>query len=319
MSGWSQRLKSFDVYRDIPKDLTEQTTSGAVVSLAAAVFIGYLFLAELFAFLSPSVTHAMFVDHPFLPHLYTSSALSAASTMDSYDLLTIHLNITLLALPCASASLDVQDVMGAHVEDVGGSVQKLPTADSRGCNFAGRLVVRKVPGNLHLSAHGHPEALHGSDVNVSHAIHSLYFGDDDALLRVPGAVTQPLAGRTRIAAPVNAVNPYGQQVVSLPSYEYYLKLVPTQAVGLRGEVSAGYQYIAHSNAVGGRYRMAAVYFRYDVDAVTVRFERKGRSLAHFVVQLCAIVGGVFTVLGLVNGALLTASKTLKKQQIGKLG
>ena len=42
------------------------------------------------------------------------------------------------------------------------------------------------------------------------------------------------------------------------------------------------------------------------------------SFAHFLVQLCAIIGGVFTVLGLVNGAVIAASKKFKKN-IGKLG
>ena len=40
--------------------------------------------------------------------------------------------------------------------------------------------------------------------------------------------------------------------------------------------------------------------------------------SHFLVQLCAIVGGVFTVLGILNGLLLTAGKTFKGK-IGKLG
>ena len=83
-------------------------------------------------------------------------------------------------------------------------------------------------------------------------------------------------------------------------------------------MSSGFQYIAHSNVVGGRYRVASIYFRYDVDAITMRIERKGKAFAHFLVQLCAIVGGVFTVLGLLNGLLLTAGKTFKGK-IGKLG
>ena len=29
LQGWERRFKSLDVYRDVPKDLTEQTVTGA--------------------------------------------------------------------------------------------------------------------------------------------------------------------------------------------------------------------------------------------------------------------------------------------------
>ena len=346
------RLRSVDLFRSVPSDLTEQTTVGALVSVVSLLFICYLFLTELAAFLSPSTTVSMFVDHPVMPHHYASSAQSPQSALDSYDLLTVNINVSLPALPCCIASLDVQDVMGAHQEDVQGALHKTridsdslqPRRDDsgrplsgdgqhsveqarqqrgEGCNIAGRVVVRKVPGNLHLSGHSHPELLSllspTAELNVSHVFHSLYFGDDDSLLSVQSAVTQPLAGTRRIAQPVVAVNQFGQSLSGLPSYEYYLKLVPTQFVSsLQRRPSVGFQYIAHSNVVGGRYRLAAVYLRYDVDAITVRLERRLKSLPHFLVQLLAITGGVFTVLGLLNSIIVTAAKRFK-QEIGKLG
>ena len=232
-SALFQRLKTLDLYRDIPKDLTQQTTTGAVISVVASLLVLYLFVSELASFLSPSVTHSMFVDHPFLPHLYTSSVTSLDSAADSYDLLTVNLNISLPAIPCSAASLDMQDVVGSHVEDVGGSVHKTTIEGGQdgaeGCNLSGRLTVKKVPGNIHISAHsGHGGVVdpmnpmgggRGGEVNVSHVIHRLYFGDDDSLLRIPSAVTSPLSGSRRIARPINAVNPYGQSITTLPSYE----------------------------------------------------------------------------------------------------
>jgi preprotein translocase subunit SecG len=51
--------------------------------------------------------------------------------------------------------------------------------------------------------------------------------------------------------------------------------------------------------------------------VLVRRERK--SFASFLTQLCAILGGVFTVTGLVDGIVYHGSATLKrKMQVGKL-
>jgi len=37
-----------------------------------------------------------------------------------------------------------------------------------------------------------------------------------------------------------------------------------------------------------------------------------------VLQVCAIVGGTFTVTGIIDSILFTASSALKKAQIGKL-
>ena len=346
LSSWSQRIKQLDLYRDIPRDLTEQTTTGAIVSLVAGLFIVFLFGSELSSFLSPQISHSMFVDHPTLPHHYTTSAHSFASSTDSYDLLTVNLNVTLPALPCAMAMLSLQDVMGGHVENIGGQMHKTrvdtltlqPRRDAagaelsgdqamnaleqqgEGCRFHGTLLVKKVPGNLHITAQApsHNQPMQPAEHNVSHIFHHLYFGDDRALLSISTAVTSPLSNTHRIALPVHSVNAYGQSITALPSYEYYLKLVPTQYESATGHIHSGYQYIAHSNSVAGRYRVNAIFLRYDVDAITVRFVKTGKSFSHFLVQLCAIVGGVFSVLGMINGMLLSATKTFKNK-IGKLG
>lgn len=45
--GFAARLRSVDMYRRIPKDLTESTLLGAVLSLISAVVIGTLFYLNL--------------------------------------------------------------------------------------------------------------------------------------------------------------------------------------------------------------------------------------------------------------------------------
>src|SRR5689334_14677735 len=55
-------LKRWDIYRDVPKDLTEQTITGAIVSVLCAVLVLFLFLSEFVAFLSVEVVSEMYVD-----------------------------------------------------------------------------------------------------------------------------------------------------------------------------------------------------------------------------------------------------------------
>lgn len=53
----------------------------------------------------------------------------------------------------------------------------------------------------------------------------------------------------------------------------------------------------------------AIYFKYEISPVTVKIIRGRGSLVHFLLQLCAIVGGIFTVSGLI--ASITA-RVVKK-------
>jgi hypothetical protein len=55
-------LKSFDFYRNIPKDLTETTSHGAILSVCASIFMFTLFCLELYAFVSPAISTAVILD-----------------------------------------------------------------------------------------------------------------------------------------------------------------------------------------------------------------------------------------------------------------
>ena len=46
---------------------------------------------------------------------------------DKQPMITINLNITTPAIPCALLSVDAQDIMGTHVVDVGGKLHKSRT------------------------------------------------------------------------------------------------------------------------------------------------------------------------------------------------
>lgn len=45
--GVQSRLKSLDIYRKLPSDLTEPTMAGALVSIVSTICIALLFLTEL--------------------------------------------------------------------------------------------------------------------------------------------------------------------------------------------------------------------------------------------------------------------------------
>jgi endoplasmic reticulum-Golgi intermediate compartment protein 1 len=48
-------VKRLDIYRKVPKDLTQPTTTGAVISVSCCLFITFLFLSEFIGFISVDV------------------------------------------------------------------------------------------------------------------------------------------------------------------------------------------------------------------------------------------------------------------------
>ena len=56
-------LKRFDIYRKIPKDLTQPTNTGAIVSISCVSFILLLLTSELMWFISPDISSELHVDN----------------------------------------------------------------------------------------------------------------------------------------------------------------------------------------------------------------------------------------------------------------
>lgn len=52
---FSDPVYRFDIYRKVPKDLTQPTVTGAIVSITCIVFITFLLLSEFYSFISTQV------------------------------------------------------------------------------------------------------------------------------------------------------------------------------------------------------------------------------------------------------------------------
>uniref|UniRef100_A0A671EAJ9 Endoplasmic reticulum-Golgi intermediate compartment protein n=1 Tax=Rhinolophus ferrumequinum TaxID=59479 RepID=A0A671EAJ9_RHIFE len=48
-------FRRFDIYRKVPKDLTQPTYTGAIISICCCLFILFLFLSELTGFITTEV------------------------------------------------------------------------------------------------------------------------------------------------------------------------------------------------------------------------------------------------------------------------
>lgn len=56
-------VKKLDIYRRVPKDFTQATLSGAVISICCVIFIILLIISELAWFISPDIKSELIVDN----------------------------------------------------------------------------------------------------------------------------------------------------------------------------------------------------------------------------------------------------------------
>ena len=105
MIGWS--FKNFDIFRKMPKDLTEPTFCGAIVSVVCTFFLISLSVFEISKYINASSSAELIIDQ---------------SHRD--DFVDINIDITFPKIPCDILSLDEQDVLGTHKTDVMGDLYK---------------------------------------------------------------------------------------------------------------------------------------------------------------------------------------------------
>mmetsp|Transcript_111256 Transcript_111256/g.346809 ORF Transcript_111256/g.346809 Transcript_111256/m.346809 type:complete len:348 (+) Transcript_111256:136-1179(+) len=344
-------VKRFDLYRKVPRDLTEPTLSGAAVSCCTVTLAAYLFLSEFFVFVQRRWESEMFI-----------------AESKTEEKLQINMDITLPSMPCELLSFDAQDVMGSHEvdahgnlfrerltskgdviakEEMKGSQHGASSSLSRhfsfgydnqdvdrirkmihsgeGCRVAGFVRVNRVPGNVHLSTYSH-SYLFGSlyqetrNINISHRINHISFGTDDDISYVKKhfkgtGIVSPLDGMSQIVT--EKKNAYGYSDSAI--FEYYTKVVPTTYAPLDKPPLHVYQFTANSNKITNQ-QMPSLYLRYDFSPVTVKYQETREKFSHFLVQICAVIGGIFTVAGILDSVLHKSIVHLaKKAQLGKLG
>ena len=199
-----------------------------------------------------------------------------------------------------SWSFNMRGVAQCEKEGFYGNLAEQQAA-REGCNLFGFLEVPKVPGNFHFApGHGMQHAygqvpdlvqLAYSSFNVSHRVNSLSFGE-----YLPGRAAGVLDARS-------VVVPEGAGM-----HQYFVKLVPTvlQKLGedrARDVHAFQYSVTEHLRRLDPRAQqleaatglLPGLFFNYELSPIRVRMQEKRRSLGHFLTNVCAIVGGVFTI------------------------
>merc|ERR1712070_1098797 len=215
-----------------------------------------------------------------------------------------------------------------------------------GCNVVGTVEVQKVPGKLVFAAHSKYLDFDVKQVNTSHTIQHLSFrsvGTQQAqgsTHHAHGQATEKLLRvrltrrkwedkkrllRNRLINHKHNVLRYlwpldKKKFVSPEPHqisEHYVKVVHSKMDLLSYPEFSVYQMQAHSNAFAEEGTLPTTKISYDVSPLNVQLKETRRSTAEFLTSLCAIIGGVFTVIGLIDSVLFHGGKFVKKMELGK--
>jgi len=200
-------------------------------------------------------------------------------------------------------------------------MDNLQNQKDEGCRVQGSLKVERVGGNVNIvpgkfiiqnSRYVVDSDLFqfNGDFNTSHKINSVSFGRD-----YPG-IKNPLDGKTIIWKDKGS-----------PMYEYYVTVVPTIWEDSSGEFSTNQYSVTDymevikkqdDNTFQGR-GVPGLFIMYDLSPIIVDFEVGTKSFIRFLINLCAIIGGIFTVASLFDVLIRKGLHTREaKLGLGKL-
>jgi len=181
------------------------------------------------------------------------------------------------------------------------------------CQVSGHLMVNRVPGNFHLEAKSKNHNLNAAMTNLTHIVNHLSFGEPlDQQSRRTKRILKQVPEEHRQFNPLD-----GQLYLTKDfhqAYHHYIKVVSTHLN--MGTSSANqmltYQFLEQSQVVYyDLNNVPEARFSYDISPMSVVVEKEGRKWYDYLTSLCAIIGGTFTTLGLIDAVLYKVLKPKK--------
>tara|TARA_B110000977_G_scaffold23356_3_gene28099 strand:- start:13962 stop:15572 length:1611 start_codon:yes stop_codon:yes gene_type:complete len=228
-------------------------------------------------------------------------------------------------------------------ESHGESVKKI---DGPGCSVTGFVLVKKVPGHLWITASSDSHSFHPEQMNTSHVVHHFYFGQQlspsrkkylekfhsgvDAL-----GVVEPVGsfgGSKKDQIQTKKRNPQTEdwhdklantEYLSEDggtTHEHYLQTVLTtiKPWGANSGFNV-YEYTQHSHFMKAEKESPRAKFFFDPSPMQIYVTEERQKFYHFITTLMAIVGGVYSVMGIADGFVHNGLQMLRKNSLGKQG
>eukprot|EP00834_Sanchytrium_tribonematis_P000026 NODE_2_length_91304_cov_0.692462.p26 type:complete len:367 gc:universal NODE_2_length_91304_cov_0.692462:5220-4120(-) len=193
------------------------------------------------------------------------------------------------------------------------------TQSFEGCNMSGEFSIHKIQGNFHFAAGqsfqmggAHVHALlpySKRDYDFSHNIHYLSFGT---------RVRPSPLDHTYMSHPDSKKS-------TSTNFKYFVKVISTQYQFLNhtklstNQYSVTHHYRDVGSSNGQATGLPGVFFDFDISPIQIHYREYKSSWIEMLINICAIVGGVFTVAGLIDSFVYYTERKIKeKQDYGKL-
>lgn len=230
-------------------------------------------------------------------------------------------------------------------------VEKLLNTEE-GCRLEGYIAVNKIAGNIHLAPgisfeqnHQHYHSMDNLPVdklNTDHYFDIFSFGDEypnqfnplevkSLKGDLPGPESNKGVPKDDIFVQLLQFGFFGDPQAEVQTnskavnYRYFLKIVPTTYEYLDGRiVNNTYQYSVTRSAKVltqqsfGAAQLPGVFITYELSPIMIRYVEKSKAFSHFITSCCAIIGGLFTVAGMLDGFTFRYYNMYKKYQMNKL-
>lgn len=199
-----------------------------------------------------------------------------------------------------------------------------------GCQVSGHLMVNRVPGNFHIEAKSVNHNLNAAMTNLTHRVNHLSFGEPITKLPPHMENTPFMRKVKRVLKQVpeehKQFNPMDDtEYVTAQfhqAFHHYIKVVSTHlnmGSSSKSEYSVNdvnavtvYQMLEQSQIVFyDEVNVPEARFSYDMSPMSVVVQKEGRKWYDYLTSLCAIIGGTFTTLGLIDATLYKVFKPKK--------
>ncbi|ETN02167.1 hypothetical protein F441_17067 [Phytophthora nicotianae CJ01A1] len=193
----------------------------------------------------------------------------------------------------------------------------IQTGAVEGCEISGSISVNRVPGGLVFTARSDDVSFNAQAIDVSHVVNHFSFG------QVRRTENLFKGGSHMLAAPSNRF-PLDSKMYTIESenvtVQHFLNVVgfDNQDNSRKTHLQQrSYEFSATTTQYEDKTPSAL--FTFDISPLVVQITTDNIPFYHFITHLCAVIGGVFTILGLVDsGVFHTMNSIKKKQQLGKL-
>jgi hypothetical protein len=184
---------------------------------------------------------------------------------------------------------------------------------SENCRVLGPLEVTEIPGHIEFGFKHKTRQYHELPVdfreqlNLAFKFNHLSFGLKNETLKV-----QKMYGDKINFAPYDGM--IVSDLVHNEKINYYAKVVPNTFYSKRDSLdyARAYQFSFNSKkkTIEGN-EMPNMQIAYEFNPVTIEYVRTANAFTGFLVHILAIIGGIFSTIGLVNSFILSRSKTLR--------